>query len=42
MKVSRMGGKKRSSQKEFDLVYRALMVDVKPPPKVKYKDPDRW
>lgn len=34
--------KKRQSQKEFDVVYRALMVDVKPPPKVKFKDPDRW
>lgn len=33
---------KKMTKKEFDLVYKALMVDVKPPPKVKFKDPDRW
>lgn len=33
---------KRKTEREFDVMYRALMVDVKPPPKVKFKDPDRW
>lgn len=36
-----MMGKKKS-EREFDLVYNALFRDVKPPPKVKFKDPDRW
>jgi hypothetical protein len=35
-------GKKSMSKKEFDVVYAALFRDVKLPPKVKFKDPDRW
>jgi hypothetical protein len=34
------GKKRRMKQKDFDAVYRALRD--KTPPKVKYKNPDRW
>jgi hypothetical protein len=34
--------RRKMSKKEFDVVYRALFADVKPPPKVKFKNPDRW
>ena len=34
---------KRTSPKDFDVVYKALFLNVKKPlSRVKYKDPDRW
>lgn len=36
-----MTKKKRMSQKEFDIVWRALFEGVKHP-ETKMKDPDRW
>lgn len=34
--------KKRMSQIQFDIVYRAIFGKDVSKPKVKYKDPDRW
>lgn len=35
-------GKKRMSQKEFDMVYRAIFGKDNTKPIVKLRDPDRW
>lgn len=38
-----MGGKKRMSQKDFDVVYRAIFSGGEVnKPKVKFRDPDKW
>lgn len=37
-----MMGRKRTKQKDFDLVYRAIFGEDKTKPKVKYQDPEKW